>query len=129
MVASERLDPGWARRQGQAMLAAARAQQQTTRAISSAISAQGDAVMARWETMQETGDLVASRGSSGDVTAFSNYILGQETVIDPQYGEQHQVWSDTTSNHHWIDDSGTIVGTRLDQNPDPSRFRRTQPGW
>jgi len=127
MAETSRLDPAWAQQQNQRMLAAAQAQQQTSAALSRAISANGDAIMQRWQTIQETSDIVASGGATADIGGFSDYIRGQETLVDPGWNEEHRVWRDTTSNHHWVDDSGTIIGTQHHANPDPSRFREMQP--
>jgi hypothetical protein len=45
-----------------------------------------------------------------------NAIAGTEDVVDPQTGQQYNIYSG--SNYYWIDRGGTIAGTTTWQRPD-----------
>ncbi len=107
MLEATRINPRWAARQ-----------QQTTGDVSAIVAEAGRAVsqMIReaYEGTQATQEDVARR--------WSNQVRDTVDVVDPVSRETYKVaWG---PRYYWIDDSGRIVGTRLEANPDAATFRR-----
>jgi len=44
-----------------------------------------------------------------------NSILGTVDVVDPSSGKQYKI--DNYSDYHWMNNAGTIAGTKTDTSP------------
>lgn len=67
-------------------------------------------------------------GSSSDAShqAFINSIHGTQDLTD-QFGDT--VWGvESNSTYHWQDNQGNIVGTDIDENPNPLEYSRMTSG-
>jgi len=84
-------------------IAAGYSQIQAAGQLSSAISANNDALLSTFaQQRQAAAQRDSGRLSSNE--AFSDYIRGVETVQDPHYGESKQ---DANYQYHWTDGSGS----------------------
>lgn len=78
IVTSFQIDPQWSSRQ-----------QQTTMDVSHITTQANNEMMNIWRSTTDAQEQAQDR----NVRHFDNYIRGQETVVDPQTGETHQVES------------------------------------
>jgi hypothetical protein len=84
-------------------IAAGYSQIQVAGQLSSAISANNDALLSSFAQQRlAAGHRDSGRSSSNE--AFSDYIRGVGTVQDPYYGESKQ---DANYQYHWTDGSGS----------------------
>jgi hypothetical protein len=107
IVGTVRMNPQWVRGQQQITANTAQIMRDTQRQIA-------DIMNRSYEARQRSQDEISRR--------WSNAIRGLEDVRDPETGITYKV--ESGSNYYWIDALERKVGTQLDYNPDPLRFRR-----
>lgn len=142
IATSVKPDPMWQQRRQQveqAMaeqfnrnLAAGYARIAAAGAMSKAISANNDAMLAgmqatrRAQNQRDAARKVAGAGSAGSPTdGFDRYIRGTEKYKDPYWGETER---SSSEGHHWTDGQG---GYRSSNDPgfDPNRGAGSGPTW
>lgn len=64
----------------------------------------------------------AQRTNDESARKYSNYILGEKDIRDPDSGKTYKV--ESGSNYYWIDNLGDIAGTKLSANPNNLRFKQ-----
>ena len=110
MMQTFHLDPQW---QGQSLATTA----QVSHNYRQAAQQMSKSISDRYWSQQAFNDRMNqsywNRQASQDRAAnnFSDYIRGQETVSDPQTGNQYKV--DYGPRYHWIDPAGNVTGTDL----------------
>lgn len=75
-----------------------------------------------------TGGYTGYTGGASDASheAFINSIRGTQDLTD-QFGDTHY-GVETNSPYNWIDNSGNIVGTEIDENPNALEYTRMSSG-
>jgi hypothetical protein len=108
MMQTFQIDPVWQSKSLKATAAVSQHYRQVSQQISQSISdrywsqqAFNDRMNQAYWKQQAVQDHAANN--------FSDAIRGQQTVQDPNTGEQYKV--DNNSRYHWIDQSGNITGT------------------
>lgn len=72
--------------------------------LSSAISANNDALLRTFEQQRQTAAQRSAPHADSSAEGFSDYMRGVETVQDPYWGESKQ---DANYDYHWTDGSGS----------------------
>ncbi|RMF26782.1 MAG: hypothetical protein D6765_08445 [Bacteroidetes bacterium] len=117
---SFRLNPQWKARQDQLAAqistaqwqAHAQWQSQAYNNISKTLSETSDIVINGWNQNQATLDNAMRK--------YSNAFRGTEDVYNPQTQQQYNIWDQY--NYYWQAPDGTIIGTYLNQNPQPGTY-------
>ncbi len=115
MMGTFQMNPEWSKRSHDTTWRVSQNYRQTANQISNSI-------MNRYWSQQAANDRFNqaywNRQAVQDKAAgnFSDYIRGDQTVADPQTGQQ---WKVNQANEHWMDSSGNITGTDYGGQPGP----------
>jgi len=112
---SMQVNSDWKRKEDQMAADAVRQDNERAAAIQAAArksiaenqQATSDMIVKGYQARSQTYDEIARRRE--------NSILGTVDVVDPTSGKQYKV--DNYSDYHWMNNQGTIAGTKTDSSP------------